>query len=496
MASKFQATSHSNDMETLKCLQLGIEYALDTTKGKKDILMTDFNSVETIVFPKEGSSRTPEHEFYTFTFKTFANEAFNHLRQQFAIDTDDFKESLCRMPLKCLHNPGASGSLLFISADDNYILKTVTEKEAKFLQQLLPGYWMNIHQHDKTLMPKFFGMFVYQTAMKATRFVVMNNVLPSNLKYELKFDLKGSSYNRRTGDTTEATNDTNENHIPTLKDNDFQEKIPEGLIMTADKRELLLDAIERDCAVLESFDIMDYSLLIGVHNVTQIVEEKTQQAKEKVQVKGPKSILKSVLRSKMSIDVHQSNYHSPLIELHSIELATHLCGVPDGGFPAKLPNGDFVIIFIGLIDILQNFRAMKKIEHAMKSIVIEKETFSVQKPPFYAKRFLKFMKDEVFREPEKRKKGVTFGSVRRSSFVESMTIEEIPDDYPMRPGSAEGERKMGMLKRQATVDSEPLLDQGDKIEFSYEKERVQEIQRARKTLKMSRQSAVEENSVN
>ena len=488
MASEIQFTSNSTEnMETLKCLQLGIAYALDTTKGKKDILMTDFNAIETVVFPKSGSARTPAHEFNTFTFKTFANETFHHLRQQFSIDTADFKQSLCHMQLKCLHNPGASGSLLFTSADDNYILKTVSDKEARFLQQLLPGYWMNIHQNDKTLLPKFFGLYAYQSI----RFVVMNNVLPSNIKYEFKFDLKGSTYNRTATDTIGATQG---NETATLKDNDFHAKLSQGVIMTADKRDILVESLERDCAVLESFESMDYSLLVGVHNVTKVVKEKTQNAiKENSQLKGPKSILKSVLRTKMSIDTHQSNYESPLIERHSIQLATHLSGVPDGGFPAKLPNGDFVIIFVGVIDILQNFRAKKKIEHAVKSIVIEKETFSVQKPPFYAKRFLKFMKDEVFREPEKRKKkGVTFGGVRRSSLVESATVDEIPDDYPVRPGSAEGERKMGMLKRQATVETDPLLDQGDKDEFSYEKERVEEIHRVRKSIKMYRQSAVEE----
>ena len=44
--------------------------------------------------------------------------------------------------LRELSNPGASGSLFFLSADDNFIIKTVQHKEATFLQQLLPGYYM------------------------------------------------------------------------------------------------------------------------------------------------------------------------------------------------------------------------------------------------------------------------------------------------------------------------------------------------------------------
>lgn len=45
-------------------------------------------------------------------------------------------------PLKELANAGASGSIFYVSYDDQYIIKTVQSKEAEFLQKLLPGYYM------------------------------------------------------------------------------------------------------------------------------------------------------------------------------------------------------------------------------------------------------------------------------------------------------------------------------------------------------------------
>lgn len=45
-------------------------------------------------------------------------------------------------PIREISNPGASGSLFFVSNDDNFIVKTVQHKEATFLQQLLQGYYM------------------------------------------------------------------------------------------------------------------------------------------------------------------------------------------------------------------------------------------------------------------------------------------------------------------------------------------------------------------
>lgn len=50
--------------------------------------------------------------------------------------------ALCHQPLRELSNPGASGSLFYLSADDEFIMKTVQKKEAKFLQKLLPGYYL------------------------------------------------------------------------------------------------------------------------------------------------------------------------------------------------------------------------------------------------------------------------------------------------------------------------------------------------------------------
>lgn len=50
--------------------------------------------------------------------------------------------SLCNEPLIELSNPGASGSIFYVTRDDEFIIKTVNAKEAEFLQKLLPGYYM------------------------------------------------------------------------------------------------------------------------------------------------------------------------------------------------------------------------------------------------------------------------------------------------------------------------------------------------------------------
>lgn len=61
-----------------------------------------------------------------------------------------------------------------------------------------------------------------------------------------------------------------------------------------------------------------------------------------------------------------------------------------------MPNGDRLLLYIGIIDILQHYTLKKKIEHHMKSVIWDGDTVSVHKPSFYKERFIKFMELEVF----------------------------------------------------------------------------------------------------
>jgi len=50
-----------------------------------------------------------------------------------------------------------------------------------------------------------------------------------------------------------------------------------------------------------------------------------------------------------------------------------------------------VVLYLGIIDILQEYNIRKKIEHAYKSIQYNSLSISVVEPNFYSERFLKFI---------------------------------------------------------------------------------------------------------
>lgn len=56
-----------------------------------------------------------------------------------------------------------------------------------------------------------------------------------------------------------------------------------------------------------------------------------------------------------------------------------------------------VVLYMGIIDILQEYNLKKKLEHAYKAMKIGPETISVVEPKLYAKRFFNFLQ-KVFSE--------------------------------------------------------------------------------------------------
>jgi len=166
-------------------IQLGIQHSIGSLAGlpDRDMLITDFEPIENVQFTRDGqAAKTPAHKFAEFRFRTYAPFAFKKYRQIFEIDETHFLVSICSVPMVELSNPGASGSIFYITQDDMFICKTVQHKEADFLQKLLPGYYMNLKQNPRTLLPKFFGLYCYSCNAKNVRIIVMNNLLPSALK--------------------------------------------------------------------------------------------------------------------------------------------------------------------------------------------------------------------------------------------------------------------------------------------------------------------------
>jgi 1-phosphatidylinositol-4-phosphate 5-kinase len=279
-------------------LQLGIEWSVSFAQRNasgREVSDDDFSKgspwrQRKVPFYSKGSKQTPKHTAPSFLWKDYYPVVFYRLRQHFEVDSIAYLSSICSSnTLRYLGKPGNSGSSFFISGDDKFIIKIMRKNEVRLLQAILPYYQAHVRNNPDTLLTKFYGLYrIKFSSGKKIRFVVMGNLLTSELSYQRKFDLKGSTYERSTPKHLHPRR-----HI--LKDLDMhytfrfarlsstatklQNAHSPQLTLHANCRlesgttEKLMMQLEADCAMLERMRIIDYSLLLGVHIRSAKVDE-------------------------------------------------------------------------------------------------------------------------------------------------------------------------------------------------------------------------------
>ncbi|KAJ8899758.1 hypothetical protein K2173_019458 [Erythroxylum novogranatense] len=241
-------------------LQLGIRYTVGkiTPVQRREIRQSDFvlNSSFSVHFPKTGCQLTPPHQSDDFKWKDYCPFVFRNLREMFKIDAADYMMSICgNDTLRELSSPGKSGSIFFLSQDDRFMIKTLRKSEVQVLVKMLPDYHLHVRSCENTLITKFFGLHrIKPSSGQKFRFVVMGNMFCTELRIHRRFDLKGSSLGR-SADKIEIDENT------TLKDLDLNCYF----YLEPSWQDALLKQIETDSKFLETQQIMDYSLLLGVH---------------------------------------------------------------------------------------------------------------------------------------------------------------------------------------------------------------------------------------
>ncbi|XP_050384601.1 phosphatidylinositol 4-phosphate 5-kinase 9 [Argentina anserina] len=406
-------------------LQLGIRYTVGkiTPIQRREVRTSDFGPRASfwMNFPKEGSQLTPPHQSVDFKWKDYCPMVFRNLREMFKIDAADYMMSICgNDALRELSSPGKSGSVFFLSQDDRFMIKTLRKSEVQVLLRMLPSYHHHVKTYENTLITKFFGLHrIKPSSGQKFRFVVMGNMFCTELRIHRRFDLKGSSLGR-SADKIEIDENT------TLKDLDLNY----CFYLEPSWRESLLNQIETDSKFLEAQHIMDYSLLLGVHyrapqHLRSLMSYNTSTRTDGLGMVAEEEALEDEI----------SNYPQGLVLIPrgtddgSVVAGPHVRGnrlrasaagyeevdlllpgtarlqvqlgvnMPSRAEQIMVNQGDEqmfhgvydVVLYLGIIDILQDYNTGKKIEHAYKSLQFDSLSISAVDPTFYSRRFLEFI---------------------------------------------------------------------------------------------------------
>lgn len=248
----------------------GIRVSVSRTNAKLDRPLTDadFEAKQKSTFDIAGNELVPSAK-YDFKFKDYAPWVFRHLRALFRLDPADYLMSLTgKYILSELGSPGKSGSFFYFSRDYKYIIKTIHHGEHKFLRRILKQYYNHVADNPNTLLSQFYGLHrVKMPYGKKIHFVVMNNLFPPHRDIHQTFDLKGSTVGR---DYREE--ELEKNPRATLKDLNWLRR-KRHLELGLTKKQLFMEQLQRDVRLMQKLKIMDYSLLIGVHDLKKGNEE-------------------------------------------------------------------------------------------------------------------------------------------------------------------------------------------------------------------------------
>lgn len=157
---------------------------------------------------------------------------------------------------------GKSGSVFFQSSNGKYFIKTIRDSEVKILIKTLPQYFAHLESNSNSFLSRYYGLhklrFYKNNKLKKNFFlVIMNNVFHNGqipVSPETIFDLKGSTYKRRTSEDKLLLKAAG-------KDLNFLDLIENGgLNINIENRKLkeILKIIDADSKFLANCNIIDY----------------------------------------------------------------------------------------------------------------------------------------------------------------------------------------------------------------------------------------------
>ncbi|XP_015226041.1 PREDICTED: phosphatidylinositol 5-phosphate 4-kinase type-2 gamma-like [Cyprinodon variegatus] len=313
-----------------------------------------------------------------FKFKEYCPQVFRNLRERFGIEDQDYQVSLTRSsPLR--EEEGKYLGLLLTSYDRTLVVKEISSEEVEEMHRILSGYHQHIVTcHGSTLLPQFLAMYRVTVESEDTYLLVMRNMFSHRLPVHRKYDLKGSVLAR------EASFKEKVKELPTYKDADFLNYM-QKIYVSDEEKEKLMDKLSRDTEFLVQMKIMDYSLLLGIHDAEREEEEEMESSCEEDDEDENDLAAPPCSTSPEGIAGYMYSFKpmgpgefDPYVDMYAVQSAV--------GAPRR------EVYFIGLIDVLTQYDAKKKAAHAAKAVKHGAGgEISTVHPEQYAKRFKEFI---------------------------------------------------------------------------------------------------------
>jgi len=304
-----------------------------------------------------------------FKVKEYCPLVFRALREYWKIHDNSFRDSLTEVPIP-LNENNKSNATFYKSSDRRFVLKCISKEDVELIHNILPEYHRYIVEtQGDTYLPHYYAMYRLTVDDKENYILVMRNILSSKLKIHSKYEVKGSTVDRSASDKEK------QNPCPTLKDNDFLEA-RRTVDLGIEQKRVFMEKLKRDVNFLVSQHKMDYSLLIGIHDLDQGGTERDLNMSTVDMNTSDLSGNDSSDGSESPTQLGDETYFDEPFRMRSIETSSRR-----------------ELYHIGIIDILTNYGMKKKSAHVAKTKLSgsDADGISTVRPEIYARRFLDFI---------------------------------------------------------------------------------------------------------
>ena len=342
-------------------------------------------------------------------FIDYEPEIFKDIREVFGVDDIDYIQSFSSIT-KEKFSEGKSGAFMYYSHNEKYIVKTTTRSELRNLLKLIARYRDYIKQYPHTFIVKFFSAHAVTMYDTTIYFFVMGNFFATKYSIDEYYDLKGSYIDRKAdipiigskgkckfcnnyfviGDTKGPTRKTycykrgmvQKHEVSVcLKDNDVVRKC----ILPQNTASHVREQLKLDSTFLATSNLMDYSLILGVHHSKyHILENRNSEitnpciegSQSETISDGSEMLVAQDLTKQDSLflvkDTDEILQDKEINSTNSTKDSSNIVNNPygirnDGAVVAALVEAPS-LYYIGIVDVLQGWTFEKKIENLYKRI--------------------------------------------------------------------------------------------------------------------------------
>ncbi|CAH0492226.1 unnamed protein product [Peronospora farinosa] len=343
-------------------------------------------------------------------FRDYEPEVFHEIRRMSGITRESYIQSF-KGSTRERFSEGKSGSFLYYTGDQIFILKTCTPAEQKYLLYILPQYMAHLRRNPNSYLCRYVGCHELVMEHHSVMFIVLSNILNNpSVNIDELYDLKGAWVGRHRGDSPSGTQRVCKfcgrdfvvgmseevcSHNPNAGFGHSEFVVGKDLNWSCRRLGLPTDVADQlgsqlyaDTEFLQRMNSMDYSLVIGLSR-HKAVSSSSGDGTVLSQSGGPP------VKGKLFVNGNSGDEGS-YMESSSPNGATLQC-LSRPRENATTFCADACVVNMGIIDILTPWSCKKSLERWMRVRLQCRDAKGISciKPIPYADRFRRNVIDTV-----------------------------------------------------------------------------------------------------